>query len=288
VNACFCCVGFSFSVPSQQTGSGKRLRNDLFCVEWHVKPQLDQSIGGHLPPIRDICPLPFLDICISPTTTIADIRDTHTTVCGSIGPHLCTTSGLSGLEILKRDIIFRRGRLPSNLQHLRSRKKIKTPEECCASLELTTQCIEVSVFSFVLYYSAADRQAEYRGDRVCVSVCVCVCLSVRTIISSLLDFRSSPISCACYLYDRGSVLSGGVVIRYVLPVLWITSYLLISQGCSTSPRPAEAQCTRSLGLGYEPCAVIPVAGQRTHGTTFRALKVTSQLTAPGVGGVRVP
>jgi len=38
---------------------------------------------------------------------------------------------------------------------------------------------------------------------------------------------------------------------------------------------------RSLGLGYKLCAVIPVAGQRTHGTTFRALKVTSQVATPG-------
>ena len=37
--------------------------------------------------------------------------------------------------------------------------------------------------------------------------------------------------------------------------------------------PAEAQCTRSLGLGYKQCAIIPAAGRRTHGTTFRALKV---------------
>ena len=46
-------------------------------------------------------------------------------------------------------------------------------------------------------------------------------------------------------------------------------------------RPAEGQRTRSRGLGYELCAVIPVAGQQTHGTTFRALKVASQLTTPG-------
>jgi len=45
--------------------------------------------------------------------------------------------------------------------------------------------------------------------------------------------------------------------------------------------PAEAQCTRSLRLGYKLCAVIPVAGQSTHGTTFRTLKVTSQVTTPG-------
>jgi len=29
------------------------------------------------------------------------------------------------------------------------------------------------------------------------------------------------------------------------------------------------------------CAVIPVAGQRTHATTFRALKVTLQVATPG-------
>jgi len=34
------------------------------------------------------------------------------------------------------------------------------------------------------------------------------------------------------------------------------------------------QCTRSLGLGYKLCVVIPVAGQRTHGTTLQALKAT--------------
>ena len=42
-----------------------------------------------------------------------------------------------------------------------------------------------------------------------------------------------------------------------------------------------AQCTRSLGLGYKLCAVVPVAGQLTHGTTFRAIEVTSQVTTPG-------
>ena len=47
-------------------------------------------------------------------------------------------------------------------------------------------------------------------------------------------------------------------------------------------RPAEAQRTRSLGLGCKLCVVIPVAGQRTHGTTYRALKVTSQVATTGV------
>jgi len=29
---------FSFSIPSQEMGLGERLRNDLVCVEWDVKP----------------------------------------------------------------------------------------------------------------------------------------------------------------------------------------------------------------------------------------------------------
>jgi len=46
-------------------------------------------------------------------------------------------------------------------------------------------------------------------------------------------------------------------------------------------RPAETQSTRSLGLGYKLCALIPVAGQRTCGATFRALKVISQMATTG-------
>jgi len=38
VNACFCCVRFCFSIPSQEIISGERLQNDLFCVEWDIKP----------------------------------------------------------------------------------------------------------------------------------------------------------------------------------------------------------------------------------------------------------
>ena len=64
---------------------------------------------------------------------------------------------------------------------------------------------------------------------------------------------------------------------------------------STPPPP----CSQSLGFINRPmsgvlwwaclsvCAVIPVAGQRTHGTTFPALKVTShsQVTTPGAESV---
>ena len=79
--------------------------------------------------------------------------------------------------------------------------------------------------------SAPGRGAECCDERVCL--CVRVCLSA--IIFSQLHVRSSA-SFLCMLrmaVARSS--SGGVVIRYVLPVLWTTSYLLVSQGCSTSP-----------------------------------------------------
>ena len=33
----FVVLGFVFSIPSQEIGFGKRLRNDLFCVKWDVK-----------------------------------------------------------------------------------------------------------------------------------------------------------------------------------------------------------------------------------------------------------
>jgi len=32
------------SVPSQEVGWDERLRNDIFCVECYVKPQLNQSL----------------------------------------------------------------------------------------------------------------------------------------------------------------------------------------------------------------------------------------------------
>ena len=66
---------------------------------------------------------------------------------------------------------------------------------------------------------------------VCLSVCVCL----SAIISSELHVLSS---CKFLRMLPMAVVwssSGGVVISYVFPVLWMTSYLLISQGCSTSP-----------------------------------------------------
>ena len=40
---CFCCVRFSFFHIKQEIGMGKRFRDDLFCVEWDIKPQVNQQ-----------------------------------------------------------------------------------------------------------------------------------------------------------------------------------------------------------------------------------------------------
>ena len=61
---------------------------------------------------------------------------------------------------------------------------------------------------------------------VCVCVFVFVCLSM--IISSEMHVRSS-LNFVCVLpMAVARSFSGGVVIRYVFPVLWMTSYLHIS------------------------------------------------------------
>ena len=115
-------------------------------------------------------------------------------------------------------------------------------------------------------------------ERVCL--CVCVCLSA--IMSSELHVRSSPnFLCMLPIYGRGSVPLWWRSDTLCTSGLWMTSCLLISQCHLTSPPSWSAARTRSLGLGYKLCAVIAVAGQRTHGTTFRALKVTSQVATPG-------
>ena len=46
MNAWLCCVRLNFfSIASRETDSGKRLRNDLFRVEWDAKPRLNQSVS---------------------------------------------------------------------------------------------------------------------------------------------------------------------------------------------------------------------------------------------------
>jgi len=69
---------------------------------------------------------------------------------------------------------------------------------------------------------------------VCVRVSVCFSVHLSTIISSELHVRSSPEFSRILSMAVAPCYSGRVMTRYVLPVLWMTSYLLTSQDCSTS------------------------------------------------------
>jgi len=64
---------------------------------------------------------------------------------------------------------------------------------------------------------------------VCATVCVCVCLSVclsASISLELLDQSSRNLLCRSpVVVTRSS--SGGVAIRYVLPILWMTLRLVV-------------------------------------------------------------
>jgi len=66
-----------------------------------------------------------------------------------------------------------------------------------------------------------------------VSVCLCVFLSVRDFPESARSIFTNFLYMLPMALARSS--SGGIVIRCVLPVLWMMSYLLISQRCWTSP-----------------------------------------------------
>ena len=61
---------------------------------------------------------------------------------------------------------------------------------------------------------------------VCLCVCLCVCLHVCLSTSVSLEL----IFTKCFVQiprGRGSVLPWGVALRYVLPVLWVTSRLAV-------------------------------------------------------------
>ena len=78
------------------------------------------------------------------------------------------------------------------------------------------------------YYSAPVRGAEYCDQLFCLSVWLSVCpwaylWSLEPLDRSLWNFLQIPIA-----VTRSP--SGGIVIRYVLPVLWMTSCLAV-MGC---------------------------------------------------------
>jgi len=123
-------------------------------------------------------------------------------------------------------------------------------------------------------------EADYSDERVCV--CLSVCLSVRDhkyLWNSTSDLRQFSLH---FTYGLGSIF------------IWRRSDMLCTPGFMDDvifahrPRLLDvaAQMKHSahaaLGLAKNKlCAVLSVAGQRTQGTTFRALKVTSQVATQG-------
>ena len=112
---------------------------------------------------------------------------------------------------------------------------------------------------------------------VCLSVCVsdCVCLSVRD--------RIFGTACPIFTKFLARVTHGrGWDLIWRRNDTLCTSVFMADVILSHKPRLLDvaAQLKRSahaaLGLAIL-CAVIPVAGQRTHRTTFRALKLPSQV-----------
>jgi len=118
---------------------------------------------------------------------------------------------------------------------------------------------------------------------MCVCVCVSVCVYLSTIISSELHVRSSPNFLCMLPMAVVRFFSGGAGIHYVLPVGFMDDVMLAhKQGCSTSPpswsavhtQPWTGLWTMRSNTSYRPT-------ERMHGTTFRALEVTSQVATRG-------
>jgi len=80
-----------------------------------------------------------------------------------------------------------------------------------------------------------------------MSVSVYVYLYAGT--SSELHGLSSPNFFCLLPVPVAQSSSGGVVILCIFPVLWMTSYLYISSGCSTLPQSEAVKLIHSLGLG---------------------------------------
>jgi len=107
---------------------------------------------------------------------------------------------------------------------------------------------------------------------------VCVCLSVRDHLFGSARPIFTNFLCMLPMAVARS-FSGGVVTL-------CTSGFMDDVIFAHKPRlfdvAAQLKCIAHAALGLAiNCAVIPVTGQRTHGTTFRALEVTSQVATPG-------
>jgi len=71
------------------------------------------------------------------------------------------------------------------------------------------------MFTRLFYYSPPCRETEYYDERVCLCACEHISRTTRQIFTKFCCMRPmNALRC-----------SDGVTIRYILPVLWMTSYL---------------------------------------------------------------
>ena len=131
-------------------------------------------------------------------------------------------------------------------------------------------------------------RSRYWSSCICYStppigkrVCMCVCLSVCDHIFGTTRLIFANFLCMLHMAVARSS-SGSVVICYVLPVLWTTSYLLISQGCSTSPPSWSAVHTQPWAWLYTVCSNTSCMPTDAWDYFSGVLTVTSQLATPGV------
>ena len=103
--------------------------------------------------------------------------------------------------------------------------------------------LELKLVSTVYYMQLFIFTPPSIGERsIVISVSVCVFVCPRSYLQSY----ASDLHQLCCMLPMAEARSSffGVVIRYVLPVLLMTSYLLISQGCMTSPTTGSAVHTQ--------------------------------------------
>ena len=81
-----------FSIPSQGIGLGKRLQNDLFCVEWDVKPQVNNQSAEMLRVCVFACFLPECLLRIADTRRGVAIEVGHSVsvICRQFTGGLCS------------------------------------------------------------------------------------------------------------------------------------------------------------------------------------------------------
>jgi len=110
-------------------------------------------------------------------------------------------------------------------------------KRCCRNTE-GSETFYVLWFNILLHLPREG--AEYNDERVCLSVC----LSVHTLILGIT--RPNCTKSLCMLpVATAQLLSGGVAVRFVLPVLWITSFV---QWWHVTPRKRHCPC-RNWGIG---------------------------------------